>query len=240
MLRTILPPRCVARWVDAFWFGESDGAPLSVRPDGCMDFVFVDGRAPVLVGTMTRTEQVCFAAGTHSFGVRFRPGAAALFVNAAPVELVDAHVPLDAVVAASFVRRTAAAESDAERMRATLAHLLDGRARVRRAEPRVERASERLHETHGALAIDRLAHDLGIGTRQLERMFRERIGIAPKRFARIVRMQHARQLLEDGSLRAAQVAALAGYADEAHLSRELRALSRPDVAFVQPSRAALR
>ena len=63
-------------------------------------------------------------------------------------------------------------------------------------------------------------------------------------------MQHAQRLFEDGSLRAAQVAALAGYADEAHLSRELRALCRPapkdargpsiDVAFVQPPRAALR
>jgi len=242
MPRTRTPPPSLARWVDAFWFGESDGSTFDVLPDGCMDFVFIEGRRPVLVGTMTCAEAVRLSAGTRSFGVRFRPGAAALFADVSPAELVDARAPLDAVVSPAFVRRVRDASSDAERVRQTLALVLDGAARVRRAEPRVERACALLDASHGGRRIVEVAREVGIGTRQLERLFVERLGIGPKRYARIARMQHAERLRRAGTLRGAEIAARAGYADEAHLCRELRALcgaapAELDVAFVQPPAA---
>ena len=58
--------------------------------------------------------------------------------------------------------------------------------------------------------------------RHLERQFLDLVGVSPKRFARIVRLQHALQMLEqsDVGAKGAMTAAACGYADQAHFIRE--------------------
>ena len=64
-----------------------------------------------------------------------------------------------------------------------------------------------------------------VSERQLQRRFAERVGYGPKTFQRIARFQRAvRQLGLDGA-GPASAAASAGYADQAHLTRESRRLA---------------
>jgi transcriptional regulator GlxA family with amidase domain len=74
-----------------------------------------------------------------------------------------------------------------------------------------------------------LAPFVTVGERQLERLFVERIGYGPKVFARVMRVQHAVGSLASrapGSLASwARFAVECGYADQAHLIREFRALA---------------
>jgi AraC-like DNA-binding protein len=63
-----------------------------------------------------------------------------------------------------------------------------------------------------------------VGERQLERVFREQVGVTPKGYARLARFQ-ASLALARGGARWAEVAARAGFADQSHLVREYRALS---------------
>ena len=69
--------------------------------------------------------------------------------------------------------------------------------------------------------IATVARDLGLSSRQLERLFLERIGLSPKRYMRLRRFEHALSLtrLEHP---AREVAFAAGYADQAHFIREFR------------------
>jgi AraC-like DNA-binding protein len=55
-------------------------------------------------------------------------------------------------------------------------------------------------------------------------VFREHVGLGPKRFARIVRLRAARQVLARGASQI-EVALAAGYHDRAHLHRDSRALT---------------
>ena len=69
------------------------------------------------------------------------------------------------------------------------------------------------------------ARTLGLGERQLERLFAAEVGIGPKTFARVARLERALTLMGGTARGQAALATAAGYADESHLIREFRALA---------------
>jgi AraC-like DNA-binding protein len=81
-----------------------------------------------------------------------------------------------------------------------------------------------LHRTHGRARVGDVAAEVGWSRRHLGQRFVDEFGITPKEAARIFRFQHSRRLVT-GGCRLAHAAALAGYADQAHLTREWRALA---------------
>jgi AraC-like DNA-binding protein len=92
--------------------------------------------------------------------------------------------------------------------------------------PDVLRAWRRLRETSGALPVEELARELRCSRRHLARRFAEDVGLAPKAFARVLRFSRAAALLRDPEgPPLASIAAATGYADQAHLTREVRALA---------------
>jgi AraC-like DNA-binding protein len=69
---------------------------------------------------------------------------------------------------------------------------------------------------------------LGVGERQVQRQYRARVGLTAAQALRVQRMNEAIYALRDGATNADSLAALAaelGYADQAHMARELRALA---------------
>ncbi|SBT39554.1 helix-turn-helix domain-containing protein [Micromonospora auratinigra] len=74
------------------------------------------------------------------------------------------------------------------------------------------------------------AAEVGLGARALHRRSRLLFGYGPKTLARILRLRRALDLARAGA-RWAEVAALAGYADQAHLTRDVR-----ELAGVPPTR----
>lgn len=92
--------------------------------------------------------------------------------------------------------------------------------------PEVGYAWDRLDETGGNLRITDLAREVGWSRRHLAEKFRTETGLAPKTAARVIRFERACDRLrapEQPSL--ATVAADGGYVDQAHLSRDFRALA---------------
>ncbi|MFC4506804.1 MULTISPECIES: helix-turn-helix domain-containing protein [Streptomyces] len=89
---------------------------------------------------------------------------------------------------------------------------------------RVVRAWSVLVATGGAMPVPRLAEEVGWSVRQLEKRFREQIGLGPKAAARVLRLQRARRLLAAGR-GPAETAALCGFYDQAHLSGEFKAMT---------------
>jgi AraC-like DNA-binding protein len=116
-------------------------------------------------------------------------------------------------------------------------------------------AATRLVETGGLGTVSALADGVGLSVRQLERQFREQVGMSPKSLARLTRFEAAqRRIYEGGELSFTRLAHDLGYADQAHFTREFRAFaerspggvmaeakefvrSHSDVAFVQAARA---
>ena len=71
--------------------------------------------------------------------------------------------------------------------------------------------------------------------RSLQREMVAWAGLAPKVLARIFRMQRATQLIRGGERSLAEVAIETGYADQPHMTRELRRLTgRAPAAHLPP------
>lgn len=104
--------------------------------------------------------------------------------------------------------------------------------------PRAEVAHALALLTSGTRVAD-VAEEVGYSRRRLSSLVRAEAGLAPKAFQRLARFEATRQQL--GRRPLAEVAALCGYSDQAHLSREWSALAgctpttwlREEFPFVQ-------
>jgi AraC-like DNA-binding protein len=87
------------------------------------------------------------------------------------------------------------------------------------------RAVELVRRSQGALSMDAVAFELGTSGRQLRRQMRREVGIGLKGFARVVRFLRVVTEADRAHRPAwAQLAAEAGFADQAHFVRECREL----------------
>jgi AraC-like DNA-binding protein len=231
--RELAPPPELAHVMLCLWERTGTGAETLVVPDGCLDVLVRRGVAEV-AGPDTRPGPVVIAPGEAVTGIRFRPGAAAAVLGIGADELRDARVPLSALWGAAAEEVGARGEADA----AGLAAALERRVRLAAPDPRVLEAVRRLARAPGS-ALPDVAAAVGLGERQLRRRFTEAVGYGPKTFARVARFRRALALLGRGAA-PADAAFGAGFADQAHLTRELRALAGRTPGAISQSAAAAR
>ncbi|GGQ71558.1 helix-turn-helix domain-containing protein [Streptomyces asoensis] len=198
------------------WTHTPSAAPgaLPVLPDGCMDLLFGEGRL-LVAGPDTRAHQVRGPAAPWA-GVRLYPGTAPALLGVPAHELRDRRVELTDLWPAAEVRRLSGRIAAAADPGTALEEL----ALERAAPP--DRALRRLvHALAAGRAVADTADELGLGARRLHRLSLASFGYGPKTLARILRLQRALALARRG-VPYAQTAQRAGYADQAHLSRDVR------------------
>jgi AraC-like DNA-binding protein len=245
MYREHPPAGPLTRHIECYWSIQASidrTTPVTshVLPDGCMDIIITLGD-PVsatgsssgpayAVGTMTRPLEVRYAGALHLMGVRFRPGGAAQYLSVDAPGLTDGSTPLDDIwgAEAHYLReRLATAPHLAARVdvldQALLGRLRDGPSAVDEA---VLRAAEIATARGGRASVDSMAEAAGLGRRQLERRFLAAVGIPPKMACRVVRFRDAVARMH-ACPRAplSWIALEAGYADQAHFTREFRELA---------------
>jgi AraC-like DNA-binding protein len=228
---------------------DPSGGLDRIVPDGCPEIVVnradpfrratADGRSHeqarvLLVGQLRRAIEIAPTGAVDLVGVRFEPGGLFALLGMPMHELADVDVALRSV---------------APRLRDALVDAARDRD-LRRAVGRLEVALLEEFELRGRLcrggaglvgAAVGLAHrglpdvggphglaaTLGIGRRALERLFRQEVGLSPKLYARIERLQGVLASLEHAAPGTpwAQLALRHGYADQSHLIRDFRLLA---------------
>jgi AraC-like DNA-binding protein len=187
------------------WTRDAEPAPRRRRivPDACVDIVWT-GRRLVVAGPATGPHLAYTPAGTASFGVRFRVGAAGAALGLPASELLDLTVPLDDVW------------DDIARLEEAA---IDGPDALSRAvTARIDAAPD------AAVRAAATGAAVGLGDRQLRRRFGDAVGYGPKTLERVLRFQRFLALApHEPNL--ARLAFVAGYADQAHLTRECSRLS---------------
>jgi AraC-like DNA-binding protein len=227
------PPAPLADWVECLWWrrvdGQDRGEPARILPDGRIDLVWTPAAGTLVAGPQTRFLSRPFAPPFIAVGARFHPGAGAAVLGVAASELRDAHVPLgaiDADLASVLGGRLGTARTPSQTL-TTLAAALARRCKeLDPPDPLVRAVVAALKR--GRTRVSELAWAAAISERQLERRFHASVGYGPKTLQRVLRFQRVVQALagdpgRDGDL--ARYAAGAGYADQAHLTRECRDLS---------------
>ena len=182
-----------------------------VPPDGCCDILWraQAGQAPVLVATdlTARTYAVPVSRGDRFVGLRLRPGvridraALAALPAAAAARLVETGEALDRIA----VRDAAAAEA------------LDAIAGI---DVPGDGGGYR-DPADGALSA--VARALGVSPRTLQRRVGLATGRAPGWWRRLARVRRTAVALADTRTPLAALALGHGYADQAHMTREIQA-----------------
>lgn len=119
--------------------------------------------------------------------------------------------------------RLANAASWDERFDLIEATLLDGLARADDDHAAVTFATRAIHASGGLVDVATLAREVGYGRKHLASLFRDHVGTTPKRYASLVRFDALAARLARGDERSwAALAIDHGFADQAHLAREVR------------------
>lgn len=189
-----------------------------VVPDACVDLIW-SGEHLGVAGPDTGSRVVLLEPGTRLVGARLRPGTAGAVLGLPAGELRD--VSPDAVDVLG--RDVAAALLD--RLHAGLdPHMLLRRALELRGlgEPDalVTAAISALGRPQARVAA--VAEDLGVSSRQLQRVVTDAVGYGPKMLARVLRFRRLQAL---APMPLVELALEAGYADQAHMTAEVTRLA---------------
>lgn len=160
---------------------------------------------------------------SRSVGAQLRPGAAGLLLGVPADALAERHTPLDAVwgaFAGELRGRLCAEREPARRLDLFEAALAARLPKVQGIHPDVAYALARFADVD---AIGEVVDELGCSHRRFIALFHGAVGLTPKVYCRVRRLQRA--LPGVGARPLAEVAIDAGYSDQAHLSREFRALA---------------
>jgi len=203
--------------------GDREGLVL---PDACSDLIWEQGRGAYVAGPDTGPVPTRMPAGSVMLGVRFRPTAGGPVLGVPLSELRDQRVDL-----------TDVRPSDAVRLPGTLdvgtavVRVLDvAGALVADAspDPAASHAARLLRDPRAR--VEDAAAAVGLSVRQLRRRCDAAVGYGPKTLHRILRFRRFVDRIDAGPVDGlapdlAAIAAEAGYADQAHLTRECRELA---------------
>lgn len=243
-----VPDPRVAALVERVSFSRDDGAgpypAVRVVPDGGVDLLFsvaADGACTAqLFGLKTRALWVSSPDPRENVALRLRPGAAQRLFGVTACALADAAPQLRDLAgarAAELCARIGAARTPRARQAAVERALARWAAPARApdaGDALLHRTVMEIRRRRGALRIGPLADALGVGARRLERLFLERVGVAPKAYARIVRFFAAFQALGAGG-DPLETALAHGFFDQAHLCRDFRELAGEPPRRIFPS-----
>ncbi|HVY40671.1 MAG TPA: helix-turn-helix domain-containing protein [Polyangia bacterium] len=206
------------------------GLVLGVRYRGSARLL--DGAAArlpdlTLTGMTAVARRMHTAAASGVILVRFRPAGAARFFAQPLHELFGTTASLVDLLprrdAARLQAQVVEAANDRARA-AVLESFLAARLRPEEPDPIVGAAVDAITGAGGVLPISVLARRLAISRDPLEKRFRRAVGTSPKQFASLVRLHRAIDGYRPGAS-LTQLALEAGYFDQAHFSRALRAVT---------------
>ena len=237
--REFPPPAALAAQVQCAWRLRDATPGVAART------IFPDGRCELIVHLATPPRCWDAVDGWHSqartlfaaqrviavrleaagpvdcIGVRLRPAASTAWIPATAARLRDRIVDL-ATLDAGFSRSLAlAARRFAAGQHDSLWKLL-GRRLDGQPDPRIDAAVARIESSAGRVRIETLARASHLSMRGFQVRFRAEVGLTPKEFARLTRLQAMLRALESADAGIAAVAADSGFTDQAHVTRELR------------------
>jgi AraC-like DNA-binding protein len=236
--RELAPPPALRGALACLWVRvvPLQGAPPTrVLPDACVDLIWEAGRGAFVAGPDTGPNVVPASPGAVFVGARFLPGAGGPALGVPLDELRDARVQIEALWPELSDRLPATLTPPAALLRVAAAA-----ARLATAgppDPAVRAAARRLDDPRAR--VEALAGDLGLSERQLRRRCHAAVGYGPKTLQRVLRF--GRFLAQADAAGAepdlARLAAQAGYADQAHLTRECTRLAGLAPAALARARA---
>lgn len=239
------PQKPLGAWIASIWYFEGPEIPHTterILPNGAMQLLVnlhddelrwwagsrdsarrLDGGA--IAGAFARPFEIDTAQQRTITGVTFVPGGASAFFRGSMREFTNDHVALSDLPGCRSIREQlleASSRSPGDVV-ATWERLLRARWRP-----------EHRHDVQGArarldagLSVQQVADQLSVSVRKLRADFTRSVGLTPKAYARVCRLQRLVRsvAVAEGDRDWAALAVQHGYFDQSHMIHEFRALT---------------
>ncbi len=228
------PHPALSNYIDAFWTVKGEGKQLKtekILPDGCVDIIFNLGEdcktdnsrftmqngKVYVVGTMTSFKETKMNVETNLLGIRFKPAAFSAFYKKfnSLHEVTDQTVEFEKGLSPDM-------QKTIQYSTAYLNHFFMNELSTPKHHLLPVVADIQSH--NGQMNVNTLAKRHFTTIRQLERSFKQYIGISPKEFINLVRYQFTLSLIQSRRTNRSllDIAFECGYYDHAHLANEIK------------------
>jgi AraC-like DNA-binding protein len=205
-----------------------------------------------LIGLFTSHYDVHFRKLVRVFGIRFKPEGIYHIFGLPASEVHQSFIDMESIAGKNFrdvCSRLKESVSSSQMITLAEEYLLANINSSRFNLYYLNRAAEIIRNRKGNISITELAGKVYISTRQLEREFKQKLGISPKSYMRIARLNEVNRKIQNGErVDLTSLSYIAGYSDQAHFIRDFRQftgesprvfLSRRENFIVNPNTADL-
>ena len=235
----------LAPLVKCYWSLEFQASPIlkkqTIVPDGCMELIvhvgdlyqqfLPDGSRIIqprsfVFGQLSRSLEIAPTGRTGIIAARFHPDGFTHMTPIALVEMENKAVALDELFGEAGIQleqNILDAANTLERIELLEAFILS-RLNIPEAIDRVVKSSVDLLVTmEGQVNVERIAGQLNVNRRQLERKFSTTVGLSPKQLSKIIRLQATlKKLNQDPETNLTDLAYQYGYFDQSHFIKDFK------------------
>lgn len=241
--RRISPPAELGNIIECYWIVEnSDPSPVEEKiiPDGFAELIFHYGDHYLIrlqdqwetqaknlyAGQISRFFYLKNSGVSRVLGVKLKPAAFTQLYK------VSAHIFTDKVVDLSTISEIKDAPfpeelNDSKTVDEQVSILNQHFYTLSSAYNygRADRAVDLILSAKGIISVSELCAALYISERQLERIFRQYIGLSPKYYCRIIRFNYIFQSIQNKDNTWMDIVHNAGYYDQSHFIRNFKAFT---------------
>lgn len=242
------PSKNLNSFVELFWSGsfhadDSGKLSLQIIPNGCIELIihlndlhcdlqntYGWGQSPdfMILGLFTRPYEVRFSGIVNVFAIRFKPEGFYNIFGVPASEFNERYEDMTLVKCngfRDFSNRIREEKSIASMINRAENYLLKSLQDNKIDMSYVNFAAHLIRSTKG-IKINELSNKVFISKRQLEREFKSKIGISPKHYFRITRINEVLRLLNNNQeIDLTSVAYLCGYFDQAHFIHDFKRIT---------------
>ena len=242
------PSAFLSQFVSFYWVMETcsslfDNSPANrVVPNGSVNLFFHYGDVlkyrnqstaeslhyqSMISGQVTEYFEVYHTGQSNFISVVFRPSGAAMFFDIPLNDLLNQHIDINALDSknAKYICEQLHDTNDPlAKVKIIEEYLIRNYSEKNSYKNlRISSAVQKAIQTGGNISIDKLAQVSCLSHKQFDRIFTELVGVHPKQFTKITRLQNVFRLLSEvDNQNLLDVAFLAGYYDQAHFSKEFK------------------
>ena len=242
--RRIQPSIGLRPYIQCYWQIKSTLSQTSpstelMHPDGGLGMILNFGSPLIYEGEQihangfmdgihTKTRRLTMVDHIDAIGIRFHPGGASRFFSV-PLSIIS-NLTLDLNELALVRFMESCQEEKETNPKGDILKFADGLLLGMLIEPRrsdllVRTLMNRIKIAGGGVSISDTIKDVSKSYRQIERLFKGYVGMTPKQYARIVRVENARYRLKNRSDHSCtEIGGLSGFYDQAHFIREFQSI----------------
>lgn len=204
---------------------------VPIIPDGCISMVLWghgEQSGAYMCGAIDEIKKICADPGDNYIFIRFLPGTGYSLIKDGFLasDIANMSISLkDKVLGGEQILSVLTRETQLiERVR-LISKIIRVHLQEESSNYLIKYCTERIFQTQGTIKVDALAEETGFTARHIGKLFERRIGISPKLYAQIIRLQTSMvTIMDEKEKLLVDIAVDSGFFDHAHMNRMYKKL----------------